>query len=191
MAARFAAEPDLGLIQPRVVDPTGIPAPRRWTPRLRVGDPGRSSDVTAVWEGAVSVRREVFEAATGWPDEFFYAHEGIELAWRVWDCGYRVAYDGTISVNHPVIQPTRHAGYYRLSGRNRVWLARRNLPVPLGALYVLIWFVLTAARLRSGRAAIEVCRGYWDGLREPCGARRRMHWRTVWRMARAGRPPVI
>ena len=41
---------------------TARPAPRRWTPRLRVGDPARSSDVTALWEGAVAVRRALFDA---------------------------------------------------------------------------------------------------------------------------------
>ena len=39
MAAQFAADPELGMIQPRVVDPDGREAPRRWTPRVRVGDP--------------------------------------------------------------------------------------------------------------------------------------------------------
>ena len=34
--------------------------------------------------------RAVFDAAVGgWGAPFFYAHEGIELAWRVWDAGRR------------------------------------------------------------------------------------------------------
>jgi GT2 family glycosyltransferase len=37
MAGQFAADPKLGMIQPRVVDPQGREAPRRWTPRVRVG----------------------------------------------------------------------------------------------------------------------------------------------------------
>ena len=32
VAGRFAADPRLGLIQPRVVDPTGKQPPRRWCP---------------------------------------------------------------------------------------------------------------------------------------------------------------
>jgi GT2 family glycosyltransferase len=39
IAGQFAAQPDIGLIQPRVATLDGSPAPRRWTPRLRVGDP--------------------------------------------------------------------------------------------------------------------------------------------------------
>lgn len=191
MARGFAEQPDVGLIQPRVAAPDGRPSPRRWTPRLRVGDPGRSSDVVAVWEGGVAIRRPVFEAGGGWPAEFWYAHEGIELAWRVWDAGYRVRYAGDIVVHHPVIAPTRHRTYYRLSGRNRVWLARRNLPLPVGIVYVGVWFVLTAVRLRRVEDAGQVLRGYWEGLTRAGGARRRIGWRTVWRMTRAGRPPII
>ena len=191
MADRFAEDPQLGLIQPRVVDPDGRRAPRRWTPRLRVGDAGRSSPAMSVWEGAVAVRRAAFDYAGGWPGPFWYAHEGIELAWRVWDAGYSVRYDGEIEVQHPAIQPTRHAEFYRYQARNRVWLARRNLPAPVGLAYVLAWAVVGGVRLRSREAVVETIRGYRAGLAQDGGPRRPMSWRTVWRMARAGRPPVI
>jgi len=191
MAAQFAADPTLGMIQPRVTDPDGREAPRRWTPRVRVGDPARSSPAMNVWEGAVAVRREAFHFAGGWPVPFWYAHEGIELAWRVWDGGFHVRYDGTIEVHHPAIQPTRHAEFYRFQARNRVWLAKRNLPVPLGVLYVLVWTGLSAVRLRSRTAWRETLRGYWIGLTESTGQRRPMKWRTIWRMTRAGHPPII
>jgi len=77
MAALFAADPELGLIQPRVVDPDGRPAPRRWTPRLRVGDPGRSSPAMSVWEGAVALTLFAFYFSVVWPKDFWYAHDGI------------------------------------------------------------------------------------------------------------------
>jgi GT2 family glycosyltransferase len=191
MAARFADDPSLGLIQPRVVDPDGLPAPRRWTPRLRVGDPARSGLAMSVWEGAVVIQREAFDRAGGWPEPFWYAHEGVELAWRVWDAGFKVRYEGDIEVHHPAIIPTRHAVFYRYQARNRVWLARRNLPLPVGVLYVLTWLIIGGLRLRSREAVVETIRGYRLGLTEPAGPRRPMSWRTVWRMARAGRPPII
>lgn len=191
MAMQFAADPTLGMIQPRVVDADGREAPRRWTPRIRIGDPAQSSPAMNVWEGAVAIRRDAFEFAGGWPEPFWYAHEGIELAWRVWDGGFHVRYDGDIEVFHPAIQPTRHAEFYRYQARNRVWLARRNLPLPVGVLYVLMWAGVSALRLRSRTALIETLRGFRIGLTEPGGERRPMRWQTIWRMARAGRPPVI
>jgi len=147
--ARFAAEPDVGLLQLRVAPSTpGVP-PRDWVPRLRVGDPSRSGDVTAVWEGAVAMPRAVFERVGGWPAEFRYAHEGIDLAWRVLDTGKRVL--------------------YVLS------FALRTLP--------LLW--RSRAKLR------EAARGYRDGLRGPCGPRKPLRVKTMWRMERAGRPPIL
>jgi len=191
LADLVRADPTLGLVQPRVVDPEGRPAPRRWTPRLRSSDPSRSSPAMSVWEGAVAMRREAFAYAEGWPAPFWYAHEGIELAWRVWDGGWRVRYDGAIEVFHPAIKPTRHPEFYRFQARNRVWLARRNLPTVVGLLYVLAWVLVGGVRLRSWTAFRETVRGYQLGLTEECGRRRPMSWRTIWRMTRAGRPPII
>lgn len=191
LARMFAEQPDLGLVQPRVVDPDGAAAPRRWTPRLRVGDPAHSSDVAALWEGAIAMRRELFDRIGGWAGEFFYAHEGIDLAWAVWDAGQRVHYCGDIEVWHPVIQPTRHADYYRLSARNRVYLARRRLPAAVAGFYLGVWALLTLARVRNAAALRESWHGAVEGMRSDAGPRRPMSWRTVWRMTRAGRPPII
>lgn len=191
MADEFAADPRLGLIQPRVVDAEGRAAPRRWTPRMRVGDPGRSSAAMSVWEGAVAIRRSAYEFTGGWPEPFWYAHEGIELAWRVWDGGFQVRYLGGIEVHHPAITPTRHPVFHRFQARNRVWLARRNLPLPIGVAYVASWALVGGLRLRSREAVAETLRGYWSGFTEPCGERRPMRWRTIGRMLLAGRPPII
>jgi len=187
----FAADATLGLVQPRVIDPDGRPAPRRWVPRLRVGDPGRSSDVTAVWEGVVALRRSSWKAAGGWAGEFFYAHEGIDLAWAVWDAGSRVRYIADVTVLHEANDPGRFPHRDRLSARNRVWLARRRLPWPCNVLYPMVWLVLTGARLRSVSALSDVLRGTAEGLRHAPALRQPMSWQTVWRMTRAGRPPVI
>ena len=191
MAARFDQDPELGMIQPRVRDPDGRPSPRRWVPRLRVGDEGRSSDVVAVWEGAVAMPRAVFDATGGWPACFWYGHEGIDLAWRVWEQGYRVRYCGDLVVNHPVVDQSRHAHFQRYFARNRVWLARRNLPFPLALAYCCLWLVLGMARAGSMANVVEILRGYRLGVTTSCGDRHPIRWRTAWRMTLAGRPPVI
>lgn len=190
-AALFDADPSLGLLQPRVVDPDGRPAPRRWVPRLRVGDPARSSDATAVWEGLVAVRRSAFDAAGGWAGELWFAHEGIDLAWGVWDAGYRVRYQGDLVALHEANDPGRHPELHRLSARNRVWIARRRLPAPLVPAYPLVWLGLTLLRIRAVADLGDVLRGTLAGVVRPPAVRRPMRWRTVWRMTRAGRPPVV
>lgn len=188
---RFAQDPRLGLIQPRVVDPTGAATPGRWVPRLRVGDPGRPGPATTLWEGATAIRRAVFDSAGGWPEEFFYAHEGIDLVWRVWDAGYVAWYAGDLVVYHPVIDPLRHADFYRMNARNRVWLARRNLPLVLEPVYVGTWMGLTIARVREPEALRAWFAGLREGMRVTPTGRRPMRWSTVWTLTRAGRPPVV
>ena len=183
---------DVGLLQPRVVDPDGAENPRRWIPRLRKGDAQTSSDVFSVWEGATLLPRPVFDACDGGGEPYFYAHEGIELAWRVWAQGLRVRYDGELVAHHPAIDPARHAEYYRLNARNRVWLAKRNLPWPLVPVYVASWTAVQLLRWARSPAKLRPWFAGWaEGWRTTPGGRRSIGWVTVWRMARAGRPPVI
>ncbi|MDO8732825.1 MAG: glycosyltransferase [Actinomycetota bacterium] len=191
IAQRFAADPQLGLLQPRVVDPAGLAAPARWVPRLRVGDPAEPGPATSLWEGAVAIRRDLFDRIGGWPDEFFYAHEGIDLVWRVWDEGFTPWYAGDLEVHHPVIDPARHVEYYRLNARNRVWLARRNLPLVLEPIYVGTWVGMTLLRVHDRQALRAWFGGMSEGMRVRPKGRRVMHWSTVWAMTKAGRPPVI
>jgi GT2 family glycosyltransferase len=189
--AAVLADPAVGLVQLRV-DPSddGDP-PRDWVPRLRVGDRARTSDVTAVWEGAVAMPRRVFEAVGGWPAEFRYAHEGIDLAWRVMDSGHRVVYLGDVAALHPTYATAPHAYSAYHGARNRVWLARRHLPLPLAPLYVAGFVARTLPLMRSRRTLREAARGYRDGMRQPAGPRRPLGAKTLWRMTRAGRPPLI
>ena len=191
LVSMFDADASLGIVQPRPVDPATGETPRRFVPRLRVGDPARSSYLNALWEGVLLVRRTAYEQSGGWAGEYIYAHEGVELAWRTWDAGWTVRYAGDVRVWHDAVMPTRHLEFYRLQARNRVWLARRNLPAVLAVLYVLDWVLLTVARTHSPRALGQWFAGLAAGLREPCGERRRLRWRTVARMTAIGRPPVI
>ncbi|MGY2002818.1 glycosyltransferase family 2 protein [Blastococcus sp. SYSU DS1024] len=189
-AQRFAANPTLGMIQPRIDVLGGGEPPRRWTPRSRVGDRTRSSVAFYVMEGALVLRRSVFDQAGGWAAQFWYAHEGTELAWRVWDTGHTVHYAGDLAAAHPLTSVTRHADSYRLNGRNRVLLARRNLPIPFGVAYVASWAALQCARSwRHPVTLASYIRGSIEGLTMET-TRRRLKWRTIARMTRHGRPPV-
>ena len=191
VAGRFAGDPSLGAVQLGVAPRDGGPYSRDWVPRLRVGDRTRPSDVAVLWEGAVAVRRPVFDTVGGWPGEFRFVHEGVDLAWRIIDAGFRVHYAGDIVVLHPPPAPVaageRHAYSAYFGARNRVWLARRHLPLPLGALFVATFALRTLPRVNA-RAAL---RGYRDGLRGPYPERRKLRARTLWRMTRVGRPPII
>ncbi|UQX03942.1 glycosyltransferase [Streptomyces sp. RerS4] len=187
----FAEDPRLGIVSFRIADPdTGV-TQRRHVPRLRAADPMRSSRVTTFLGGANAVRTKVFEQVGPLPAEFFYAHEETDLAWRALDAGWLIDYRADMVLLHPTTAPSRHAVYHRMVARNRVWLARRNLPAPLVPVYLGVWLALTLLRRPSAPALKAWFGGFKEGWTTPCGPRRPMKWRTVWRLTRLGRPPVI
>lgn len=189
--AAFAADPELGIISFRIADPdTGV-TQRRHVPRLRASDPMHSSRVTTFLGGANAVRSRVIAEAGPLPGEFFYAHEETDLAWRALDAGWMIDYRSDMVLHHPTTAPSRHAVYHRMVARNRVWLARRNLPALLVPVYLGVWMLLTLVRRPSGAALKAWFGGFKEGWTTPCGPRRPMKWRTVWRLTRLGRPPVI
>ncbi|HEY9441136.1 MAG TPA: glycosyltransferase [Streptomyces sp.] len=187
----FTNDPELGIISFRIADPdTGV-TQRRHVPRLRAADPMRSSRVTTFLGGANAVRTQVIAQVGGLPDAFFYAHEETDLAWRALDAGWMIDYRADMVLHHPATAPSRHAVYHRMVARNRVWLARRNLPAPLVPVYLGVWLLLTLLRRPSVPALKAWFGGFREGWAKPCGPRRPMKWRTVWRLTRLGRPPVI
>ena len=183
-------DPRVAVVQPRGADPDGRPSPRRWVPRMRAGR-AQAGDVVVFWEGVCAIRREAFDAVGGWPGHFWYGHEGIDLALRLVDAGWTLRYRPDLVVHHPATAASRHAVFYRMNARNRVWVARRNLPRPLNLLYVGSWVLITLARVRD-RAALGVWfRGLLEGYRTDPGPRRPISWRTAARLTLAGRPPVV
>ncbi|MFE4533821.1 glycosyltransferase family 2 protein [Streptomyces scopuliridis] len=187
----FAADPVLGIVSFRITDPeTGL-TQRRHVPRLRASDPLRSSRVTTFLGGASAVRTKVLAEVGALPGGFFYAHEETDLAWRALDAGWMIDYRADMVLNHPTMPPSRHAVYHRMVARNRVWLARRNLPAVVVPFYLGVWVLLTLLRRPSLTALKAWFGGFREGWATPCGPRRPMKWRTVWRLTRLGRPPVI
>ncbi|MFE3324360.1 glycosyltransferase family 2 protein [Streptomyces sp. NPDC059176] len=187
----FEEDPALGIVSFRIADPETGATQRRHVPRLRASDPMRSSRVTTFLGGANAVRTTVFAEVGGLPDEFFYAHEETDLAWRALDAGWMIDYRSDMVLFHPTTLPSRHAVYHRMVARNRVWLARRRLPAPLVPLYLGVWILLTLARRPSMSALKAWFGGFSEGWTTPCGPRKPMKWRTVWRLTRLGRPPIV
>jgi len=191
LRAVFGEQPRLGIVSFRICDPVSGEVQRRHVPRVRVGDPNQSGKVTTFLGGASAIRTAVVQQVGGLPDDWFYCHEETDQAWRALDAGWSIEYRADITLLHPKTPPSRHATYNFNVARNRVWLARRNLPGVLVPVYLGIWTTLTLARLRNPAALKVWFRGFAAGWRTPCGPRRPMGWSTVWRMTRLGRPPVI
>ena len=191
VADRFAADPRLAVLAFHIVDPTGGAGMRHHMPRLGSSDPARSSPVTTFIGAGWAVRRSAFLAAGGLPEVFFYAHEESDLAWQLIERGYTLEYDAEARMCHPPVANARHEIWYRYDGRNRVLLARRNLPWVLAFAYLLDWTLITLIRERSAGARRTWLKGFAEGWRMDPGLRRPISLRAAWRMTKAGRPPVI
>ncbi|MFS0694066.1 glycosyltransferase family 2 protein [Streptomyces nitrosporeus] len=186
----YASDPLLGVVGFRIADERGR-TQRRHVPRLRAADPTRGGPVTTFLGGGHGLSMRMLDRIGGWPEQFFYAHEETDLAWRALDQGWKILYEPELVLRHPWTSPTRHAFFHRMVARNRVWLAKRHLPAPLVPVYLGVWTLLTVARTSSASGLAAWLSGFVEGLRTPCPPRRPMRWSTVWHMARLGRPPVI
>ncbi|HZC26080.1 MAG TPA: glycosyltransferase [Actinopolymorphaceae bacterium] len=187
----FALDHRLGIVSFRITDPDTGAVQRRHVPRVRVGNPRQSSEVTTFLGGAAAIRRWVFDEVGVFPAMFFYGHEETDFAWRALDAGWGIRYDASCILCHPTTAPTRHPTYFRLNARNRVWLAKRNLPLPVAFVYLLTWIGVTVVRTRNLSGLSAWCGGLLEGVRTPCGRRKPIAWRTMWRMTRLGRPPLV
>ncbi|MFD9520864.1 glycosyltransferase family 2 protein [Streptomyces sp. NPDC059979] len=186
----FTANPRLGIVGFRIADEEGI-SQRRHVPRLGGANPLVSGPVTTFLGGAHAIRMRVIDQVGEFPTQFFYAHEETDFAWRALDAGWEIDYRADLVLIHPRTPASRHAVYYRNTGRNRVWLAKRHLPAVLVPVYLASWAAYTLAQRPPLAGLRSWWAGFFEGVRTGCPPRRPMRWRTVWRMTRLGRPPVI
>jgi GT2 family glycosyltransferase len=154
---------------------------------------------TSLWEGACAIRTSLFKEVEGWPDNFFYAHEGIDLVWGVLDKNFLSWYAAELEVKHPVINPKRHGYYFFLNARNRVWLAKRNLRFPFSFLYPSTWVLITLARIHNFDDLKSWFSGFFAGVfttsvnngGPSVSKRKKLKWSTHFKLIRYGRPPII
>jgi len=188
--ARFDDDADLAIVTFRIADEDGKVISKH-VPMLGKAADRRVVDVTTFLGGACAIRRSVLEATGGFPDDFVYALEETDLAWRVLDRGGRISYAGDLDVVHPAVATHQRAGAIRTTARNRIVLARRRLPWPLVPIYLLVRVLLSFGTVRGWADLRALGSGYGEGLRAAVTDRAPMRWSTVWRMTRLGRPPVI
>lgn len=189
----FDGDPSLGAVALRLVDEEGLTA-RRHTPRLGASGVAESGKVALFLGGASVVRRSAFEEVGGYFSQLTYGHEEVELCWRLVDRGWGIRYIAEAEVFHPKSEIERHPTGWRLSGRNRVWIARRTLPWPVAVPHVLIWLAVGCLRAPGRRCRREYLRGWWSGWNTDWGTepeRQPISLAGVLRLSRLGRPPIV
>ena len=189
--ACFESNESVGVLAMAIRDPEGDIA-QRHVPRIGGRRPEVAGEVTSFLGGACAIRRSCFDEVGGLAGEFFYGLEETEFSWAAIDGGWSIRYEPTVGVQHPRTDPSRHQGVVEITARNRVWLARRRLPLLIAWMYPLVWSVVTTVRHRGNLRVMRLyLRGVRNGLVSTPSIRAPISWSTVARLARLGRPPII
>ncbi len=106
--------------------------------------------------GAVAYRREAWEEAGGFDEQFFMYLEDVDLAWRLRLLGWEALFAPRARVYHRVSATGGGvlASFY--TGRNTLWVLFRDVPAPILARY---WPLMLRAQLRIAWEAIRAWRG--------------------------------
>ena len=187
---RFEEDHGLVVLSLRIVDDDGRVI-RKHVPMLRKRDSRRVVDVTTFLGGACAVRRSALDELGGFPEDFRYALEETDVAWRVLDRGGRIGYAGDLDVIHPTVAMHLREGALHNTARNRVVLARRHLPWPIVPVYLLVRGLLSLGNVRGWGDLKALAGGYRAGFGATVADRHPIRWATVWRMTRLGRPPIV
>lgn len=189
LEAAFREKPRLAVVTFRLRDEFGETS-RRHIPR--VGRRGATSPgpVAYFLGGACAIRTAAYDEAGGYWSSLHYSHEELDLSWRLADKGWGVSYDPEIEVWHPRTPISRHARGWWLTGRNRVMVARRNLPAPVLVVHTLAWAVIGGVRATSDGQLTAYWSGWLTGWKQEV-PRNPVSWGALLRITRAGRVPIV
>tara|TARA_B100001778_G_scaffold187752_1_gene154584 strand:- start:649 stop:1527 length:879 start_codon:yes stop_codon:yes gene_type:complete len=187
----FNANKSIAITSLRIIDEDGLTA-RRHIPRLGSKSEAISGETTSFLGGASVARKLAWDQVYGYSGDLFYSMEETDLSWRILNAGWKIFYAADLQVAHPRTEPTRHSEAIFLTFRNRIWIAKANLPLILIPIYILSWLGITVARnLNSSKALLAMFRGFISGLSSSPLTRSPLSWKTVARMSKLGRPPII
>ena len=185
---QFATNHSLGAMSLRLVDEDGNTS-RRHVPRRGTRGADRSGPVVTFLGGASIIRRSAYLTVGRYWADLVYGHEELDLAWRLIEHDYSIRYEADISVYHPHTEISRHADGWWRTGRNRVLIARRNLPAPVMAVHTLAWLAIGTLRAPGGPCRRRYVGG-WFGAWRVTVDRDPMSWSTLLRLRRLGRFPI-
>jgi GT2 family glycosyltransferase len=175
MAALFAANPGVGII------PFGVYGGAHATEYMADLTPSQMIGYVA---SGVGLRREAIVAAGFSDRDFFWGAEEWDLAIRILNRGYGIAFDPAIRAHHRTsVLHRSYQRWRRLTTRNETWMAIKYFPparIPL-----LICRVLFNNINRSRLDGVPP----WYAIRGAAAALR--HWRTAWQKRESIRPEIL
>ncbi|MFD2237514.1 glycosyltransferase family 2 protein [Aureimonas populi] len=180
-AERFADEPGLGVLGFRIVNHhTGALDRTSWNYPY---DPDifaeRPFPATRFVGAGHAIRRAAFEAVGGYDDSLHFMEEEKDLAYRILDRGYLIAYEPAIVISHKISAEARvhwSSGRMFYMCRNVLYLDYKfNKPIRSKIRLSRIFLTKAAGQglLASGLRGLVA--GHWKGLRLLARGRRAEH----------------
>ncbi|HEU5377724.1 MAG TPA: glycosyltransferase [Ktedonobacteraceae bacterium] len=174
---KFLAEPDLGIASGLQYDAsTGKPW-WWWTQHGYDEEHYLHREFETAFkfaEGAAAARKDVILAVDGYPEDFFMAGEGRDLAARVTDAGYRVMFWPEVTFQHKgdSAQRLRTNDWYRSIGsrlylefRNEFWYTVKYFPISLLVVKTTLNLARNFRTAMQFHALGAFFRAYRDALR--------------------------
>ena len=170
--AAFAADPALAAVAFRVERGDGHVESSEFPFRGAPRDLPRCECTYFVGCG-VAIRRDAYRAAGGFDDRYGYSTEELDLSFAMLGNGGHLVYDPAVTVVHRPSPrgraPAPHIPALRL--RNRLFLVRRHLLVPIAVVHATVWGARTFREALRVHGLREWCGAWRDGLRLPVDRR--------------------
>jgi len=129
--------------------------------------PARQSYTTYFVGVGAAFRRAAIEAVEGFPEEYYYAMEELDLSFQILDAGFEILYVPDVVVKHKKSAGGRpdKKEQWRLMLTNRMRVSIRHLPWRYVLLSTVVWsgFVLYKTR-GSLRSVIKAYRDVFPDL---------------------------
>lgn len=159
----FQANPDLGILAFRIIDYDTDEVFRHEIPVGPDGhEPGVRHPTTYFIGAGAAFRSEAIEKTNGYPEDFFYHMQELDLSFQIIDAGYEAIYTPDIVVRHKRSKPGRPEDLerWKLILENRIKVAVRHLPVRYVLSSLIFWTPYIFYRSRGSFSTI--LRAYAD-----------------------------
>ena len=148
----FAEEKVLGVVQFKIVNFKEKTIQRYEFPGVNLEADGDKEFYAGYFIGAGhAIRKEILDNVGYYPDDFFYAHEEIDLSYKTINEGFTIKYFPIVGVYHKKDPSGRLPPNKVIENmyKNRLVMTYKYLPLPYAIVSNFLWFVKTLKDSRS------------------------------------------
>lgn len=136
LRACFRDDPRLGGLNFKVTWP-GTNRIRDWVHRRSLDFADDTFPTYEITEGAVAWRLAALSQVGYYREDFFISHEGLDLAYRLLNHDWVIAYDGRIRISHNHVSSDRPGWRrYYFDTRNLLWVSVLHQPASYAIRYI-------------------------------------------------------